>query len=246
MEQFDIQDDLEVNPESYPDREIRMKLPLPGNYVVKPAAWGFRKKKGTDELVLYKDSNGNPKYPVISLQSVEITDPFEHGRKVVVFQDIQTKPFTREGKLASPVADVLRAFDAGLSTSGTGEVIREVTDRFQGQIEFRARIDYSAYDKQYAEKLIAAEGGADALKARGKDGWNKLNEIYGKSAAVRGWKEIAKQNKQRDPEGKLNLGFNRWLGPSGAVVDARPVITVFYKSDDSVQIGPDKGTEVAK
>lgn len=222
---FDINDDLQVD-ENYESRPS-VKPPTPGNYVFKPAAWGFR-KNSAGELVKYKDAQGNPKYPVISLQSVEIVDPIDNARKVVVFQDVPTNPFERDGKIASQAADLLKGFNAEAVARNTGEVIAQVTDALTAGAEFRARLDYRAYDKNYAAELVAALPPGATSKQK--------NECYRK-AEIRGFKRIKQANTQA---GHGDLGIAKWMGPSGTIVDVQPYLSVIYAAGEQVQLGPDK------
>jgi hypothetical protein len=228
MNDFDIQDDLNLDPAAYPARDNTPRPPLPGNYIFKTAKWQYRSDK-QGNMVLWKDGDGNPKYPVISLTTVEITDPFEFGRKVVLFQDIATAPFQREGKVASKAADLLQSFDANAVAGNTGEVLRQLTDLLNGGMEFASRLDYSGYDKVYAAQMVS-ELPADAT-ARQK------NEAYAK-AKIQGYKKILSANAAA---GRPELPAHKWVGPSGNVIDVQPVLTVFYASNDRpANLGPDK------
>lgn len=228
---FNIEDDLNVG-DSYPEMDLTPKPPLPGNYVFKAAKWDFRRTPA-GELVLWKNPGGDPTYPLIQLTTVEITDPFEYGRKATLFQDISTVPFQREeGRRASQAADLLRALKADATATNTGEVIRELTESLNGGMEFRARLDYTGYDKAFADAQIAAAGGKTALSKQ------QLNEIYNK-AKIRGYKNILKANRDA---GKEKLPLHKWVGPSGNVVECRPALTIFYPASEAetVHLGPDK------
>lgn len=230
VEDFIIEDDLKVD-ENYKVADSGPRPPLPGTYAFTTSKWGFR-KNADGELVLWKDSQGNPRYPVIGLTTLEIVDPFEFGRKVVVFQDVSTKPFEREGSMVSNAADLLRSFDAGVQAGNTSEVLAMLTDRLNdGQAVFKARLDYEAYDGEFAKAEIARAGGKAALSPK------ELNAVYDR-AKIRGAGRIAKSNAANN---RGDLPIHKWLGPSGNIVDAKPRITVFIPANDtSVTLGPDK------
>ncbi len=227
---FNIEDDLNID-ESYKEVDPTPRPPLPGNYLFTVNNWGFAKKYGTEELQLWKDSNGDPKYPLFELKMVEIVDPMEFARKVGVFQSVATAPQERDGSRVSPSADLLRAFDANGSASNTGEVIAKVTEFLNGGLQFRARLDYIGYDKVFADSQIEAAGGKDNIDKK------TLNKIY-QSAKVRGYRKIQSQNAGRGGE---KLPLHKWVGPSGEILSVKPELTIFYPaSDTTVKLGPDK------
>ena len=224
---FDIQDDLQVSEEAYQDREFKGRPPLPGNYRVSFASkFDYRKNKA-GEIVLWKNRNGDPTYPVVNLQMVEIMEPLEFGRKVAVFQDVPTAPFQREEKLVSEIGDLMRAIDANASISGTGAVLQRVQDAFNANEQILVRLDYKAYDKTAA---------ADAVAKVDKNDRKAVNKAY-RSAEVKGFKRIKQDNIKR---GKPNLPITQWVGPSGNIVDVQPYISIYYPSNETVTLGPDK------
>ncbi len=224
---FDINDDLAVG-EDYTGQQPGNKPPLPGNYQFKPEKWNY--KTGKDgKPVLYKDRNGNPTYPVLSLVMAEISDPMEYGRRVALFQDVASNPFDRNGQVASQAADLLKALDPSATASNTGEVLAKVADALNAGQPFKARLDYSAYDKAAAAANVALLGSNPTPKQKA--------EAYRK-AEIRGWRNIKNSNVKA---GKPELPITKWVGPSGTVVDVRPVLTVFYPGTEDVTLGPDKG-----
>lgn len=233
MQDFDIQDDLQVNETEYPEQQSGFRPPLPGNYElsVPSEGWGMATQKNGDP-VLYKDRKGNPKYPVINLKQVEITQPFEYGRKVGVFQNISSVPFEREeGKMASQVADMLRSFDAGATAGNTGEVLKQLIPQLDNQqASFKARIDYEGYDKEFADAQFLAAGGKDNVTQKEK------YAIYAR-ASIKGYRKIQQSNIRN---GKGNLPLWKWQGPSGNIIEVKPRITTFFPSTEDVQLGPDK------
>lgn len=233
MQDFDIQDDLQVSEESYPEQQRGFVPPLPGNYEVQVPTdqWGLAKRQD-GELVLYRNREGNPTYPVIEVKQVEINQPFEYSRKVGVFQKFSSVPFAREeGKMASQVADMLRGFDASATASNTGEVLSQLTNTLKsGGSSMRVRVDYQAYDKVFADSQIAAAGGKQAISDKEK------YAIYNK-ATIKGYRKIQQSNIRN---GKGNLPLWKWQGPSGEIVEAKPQIVAFFPSNEEVELGPDK------
>src|SRR5690349_10288597 len=120
---FDIRDDLNVSDTNYPEQETGFRPPLPGTYRVKPLTWKFATNAAGD-VVKWKNSAGEPTYPVINLDIAELTEPIEFTRKVGLFQQVPTFVFDREGKGASAAADLLRSIDRTITANNTGEVIR--------------------------------------------------------------------------------------------------------------------------
>lgn len=232
MEQFDFQidDNLDVTGDYQGSGGGTPKPPLPGNYMFKPAKWQFRKTKD-GQLLLYKDKQGNPRYPVISLTTVEITDPMDAARTVVLFQDVSSNPFEREGKMVSRVADLLKAINQEAVAANTGEVLQQLSDALNAGGEFRARLDYKAYDKSFAQEQVANLPSGHTKEQK--------NECYRK-AEIRGYKKIRAANAAN---GRPELGISRWLGPSGMVVDVQPELTVFFGGGDSVTLGPNKDVQ---
>ena len=232
---FDIADDLQVS-EDYQDVETGPRPPLPGNYGMSVTKWDFRKDK-QGEIVKWKNSNGDPTYPVFNVMSIAISDPTENSRQVPgIFTDVSTYPFSRNGEKVSPAADLLRAFDVTVGASNTGEVIRYVSERMNSGEQFRGRIDYHSYDGEYAKRAIEAGGGKDAL---GKDA---VNAIY-KTAKIKGYRKIEAANKAAFAAGKQKtvLPITRWCGVDGTEnLEARPMLTTFIPSDEVTNLGPDK------
>jgi hypothetical protein len=229
MQDFEIQDDMQLDSES-PRVETGPKPPLPGNYLFKILKWQYRSNKDGTPL-LYKNASGVPTYPVIGLTTAEITDPIDNARKVVLFQDVSSVPFDRAGKQASRAGDLLVAIDAAVTAGNTGEILRELASRLNAGLEFKARLDYEAYDKDAAATAVAKLGANPTKQA--------VNKAY-QTAKVRGFRNILKSNNLAQQGG---LPLHKWVGPSGNVVDVRPVLTVFYPSDinpKEVVLGADK------
>lgn len=224
---FEINDDLPVD-ENYRDADLTPPPPPPGNYSMKVNKFGIKKDKAGN-VVLWKDSSGNPTYPVLQLQSMEITDPIDNARRFVPFQDISTAPFDRDGQRASRLGDMLRSLNTEATARNTGEILRQVSDLLAAGMEFKGRLDYEAYDSAFANAQFEARGGKENLTKQ------EQNEIYTK-AKIRGARNIRKANAQA---GQPTLPPHKWVGPSGNVVVARPVVTAFYPQTEKVKLGPD-------
>ena len=225
MEDFQIQDDLNLAEMVHAD--TGPKPPLPGNYMFKPLKWQMRHDKA-GKMILWNNGDGVPTYPILSLTTAEIVDPIDNARKVVLFQDIPTSPFQREGKTASRAADLLIAIDATAAATNSGEVIRLLSERLNGEIPFRARLDYEGYDKTAAAQFVSELGPSPDKKAK--------REAYDK-AKIRGYKKIAASNQKN---GQPTLPLHKWVGPSGNVIECSPVLTVFFPSDETVTLSADK------
>ncbi len=226
FDDFQIEDDIAVD-ENYPEQDLTPAPPAPGSYTFKVGKWAPRTNKDGSP-VLWKNAAGDPTYPLITIQSAEITDPQENARKFVPFQDISTVPFEREGKRVSKAADLLRSYDAGAQASNTGEILRALADKMNSGLEFRGRLDYTGYDATFANDQIAKAGGKSALDKK------TLNEIYAK-AKIRGARQIKKAN---TAAGKPNLPLHKWVGPSGNIIPVKAEIMTFYAStDESVKLG---------
>jgi hypothetical protein len=228
MEAFDIQDNMAVD-NTYQDQSLTPPPPKPGVYSFKVEKWQWR-RDANGNLVMRKDSNGNPTYPVLGLTTVSITYPTENARKVVLFQDLSSKPFKREGAYVSQTSDLLRALDASITTPNTGEALAQLVQQLNGSHAFTARADYEAYDSAFVKQEFERLGGKDGLST------DEQNKVYN-SAKIRGASKILKSNAEK---GKAELPAHRWVGPSGNVVDAKFVITTFIPSTTDVgELGVD-------
>ena len=230
MENFDIQDDISIG-EDFTEPQLGPTPPKPGIYQFKAEKFQFRRDKDGN-MVRWNDSKGNPTYPVLGLTTVSITEPAEMARKVVLFQDVSSKPFDRDGAFVSNAADLLRSIDADVATNNTGETLAELVSRLNGVHSFRGRLDVEAYDKQHVENEFVRLGGRDSLT---KD---EVNKVYN-SAKIRGGARILKDNATKGEKGG-KLPYYKWIGPSGEICEARPVITQFIPSTTDVALGVDK------
>lgn len=218
-----IADDLEIDAQ-YPEQKVGNSVPLPGNYRARATKVDYKRNRTTGDVVLWKQ-----KYPVISLPVLEVTEPAEYARKVGVFHEVPTMPFERDGKNASPAADVLLAIDPDFVG---GNVLGSVMDRLNAGMEFNVRLDYSAYDTQYVKGEMAQY----SRETLGDTAYFKARDEVVKKGSIKGYKRIQQSNTKA---GKTELGFKRWVGPTGNIVDVKPIVSAFYPGNQSVTFGPD-------
>lgn len=221
------EDDLNVTPD-YQTPEAPKPV-VPGRYIVQVNKWGYR--TGKDGQPRYnKDAAGN-QYPVLVINSIKILEPVECQREVFIYQDIDTKPFERNGVMASKAADLLRSIDATIvTTGGTKGLLTELIPLLNGGAVLPVRLDWAGYEKDYANNTFDAAGGKDELTPA------EVKAIYA-AARIRGWRRIQASNVKR---GGKNEKTHIWIGPSGAAVECRPEITAFIGANEKYTLGPDK------
>lgn len=226
LDNLSCNDDLQVN-EDYAAPEAPKPV-LPGRYMVQVLKAGAKADK--NGLPVKRVEGGN-EYPVLQLVQVRIIEPVEFKRDLYLFQDIDTKPFMRGDKLVSRAADLLRAIDGNIVTSGgTIGMLNELVPLLKGGCIFPARIDWAGYDKDYAPATIDEAGGKEALSPA------ELKSIYN-AARVRGYRNIQRDNAKRGgPKGLTNI----WRSPSGQDIECRPEITAFIQPGENYVLGPDK------
>jgi hypothetical protein len=208
-------DTYELDSEGYVPSSVTV-LPQPGNYRIKVTSASRRKDKdGQEKLV-------DGKFPILTLNRVEITEPFEEGGTFQLFQDVKTKPYKPKGRssAASEAADMLVAIDRdGLQgLSDFVEVAQELENRLKSHTaEFTGYLGYSGYDKAYVDANLNPNMSAEE-KAK----------VYNK----------ARLNTKdfRDPQ----TGFARQstMGPSGNLVSAKLKITTFVPATENPTLGP--------
>lgn len=201
---------LDYDPANYADQPSVPAPPVTGNYEIKLGKYALKKRDGNLVLI-----NGNP---LLTIYNFEIVEPAEFaGRKVnSVFQDVFTSTFLRDGKVASGLLDLIRAFDQtrGFSTVNAGLAL---LDELAGEGRtLKVKLDWTAQDRDYINEQIAA--GVDKKAAY------KAGEI----------KSMFKFPKRED--GKFN---NIWGGIDGTKhIEAKPYIRQFFASLDTVKLGP--------
>ena len=207
-------DTYELDSEGYVPSSATV-LPQPGNYRVKPTSVTRR-----------KDKDGNPilvdgKFPIFTINRVEITEPETAQGSFTLFQDIKTKPYKPKGrtKAASEAADALFSMDltALQSLQDFEEVAQECETRLKSQSEFTAYIGYTGYDKAYVDSNLT--------QGMSKE---EINKVY----------NTARLNTKsfRDPQ--TGIARQSTIGPSGNVVQAKLKITSFVPATENPKLGP--------
>lgn len=231
---LNLEDDNELaefgneNPEDY-QGAAAVAPPREGNYVAR-----ITDIRPATEFQSEKPLLDDGKWPVLEIRAIEILEPQEvAGRTVRMNQKIRTKPFERDGAKgktrASGLLDLLRSFDAtrpskGVFGDGDGTYptqLQLLKEFVESGATFRGRGQWRAYDKDYADKLIDAGGGRDALSNQ------ELGKINNK-VSTRGMKKFPKtSNGNYVPE---------IVGEGGNILTAKFVIAEFYSSDKKVSI----------
>lgn len=227
LDEFQLIDDTDVaiDPETY-QGQTNPPPPAPGVYGFKVKAIDFKRDKQGKAISYEREGRT---YPVIQLEQVEIVDPDEAKRLVMLYQDVKTTPFERvPGKKSTEAGDFLRSFDAARRVSGLADLIEsvfEVTKR--GEI-FYARLDWTATDLDYVEQQMTALGLSKDNPEHKKD----INTLWN-NARVTGYKKFPVNG-----NGRVS---HVWVGPSGTAVEARPKLMRFYASNEKVpNVGPVK------
>jgi len=212
-----VYDDLAVpsDPTQYADQASPAPA-APGNYrftIVKIEP----KTKKDGSLVLQDD-----RFPVLNLAQVKIVEPVENERGVGLFQDIKTKPGIRKGPQGQDVAfnefrDLLRSFDATVVIESSEHQKQLLAQYVDGGATFIGQLGWQATDFDYIEAQFKAAG-AETFEARRAVAKEVANAIYNKAR---------KRTKDFVVNGKRTASI---LGPSGNMLEARPVITRFFPS----------------
>lgn len=201
---LELHDDLAVAPDptDYADQQAPMP-PLPGIYRFRVEKAAPRTNK-EGQLVLADD-----RFPTITIQSAKIVEPTEYEKGVGLLQDFRTKPGIRKtpngDKPFSEWNDLLRAFDAreplGWPTT---------KERFEQHVAngdtFLARLEWEGEDRDYREAEFEKSGGKDNLSKEAR------NAVYAK--ARRRTKDFLKGGVYQPT----------CLGPTGNIIEARPVL----------------------
>jgi len=226
LSQLTCNDDINVN-EDYQTPDAPKPV-FPGRYIVQVCKWGYKTDKTGTPII---ETEGANQYPILQLQSVKILEPVEYQREVYIYQDIKSKPFNRGDKMVSKAADLLRAIDGNIVTSGgTAGLLAELIPLLNGGCILPVRLDWAGYEKDYANDTFDAAGGRDALSPA------EQKAVFDASR-IRGWRKIMASNiKKGGKKEKTSI----WIGPSGAEVECRSEITAFIGANENVTLGPDK------
>lgn len=213
-----IADDVEVggNTEGYIDQLPPSPVPE-DNYVLKIDGLTQDIKDGTPVLT-------DGKYPVLLAAKFVVVEPTDLENRIAAsFVRLATKPFERvPGRLASPLADVTRAFDVAKTWSTLTDGLAFLKEAVELGRTFRARVVWEAFDTDYYNQQIDALGGKSSVS---KD---QMREISKKST-IRGMRRF-----QQDANGKyLPIVVNP---NSGNTLNARSKISQYFPSNQDVKV----------
>lgn len=190
------------------------KPPAPGVYGVKVMPNGFnfaRDKAGTIITTTAKDKDGQERiYHTFSLDQVQIVEPVENKRTVMLYQRVSGNS---QG-FGINILHLLKGFDNASAAKGR-RIYEEVGEYMErGQI-FYVRLDWEANDYEWVSQQIDLQSlrrGVDKVE---------INALYTR-AKLKGFKNFPQVNGQYS---------HQWEGPSGIIVEARPVITRIFASN---------------
>lgn len=157
IDNLQLVDDLDVSLDA--NDYVDPKPPAPidaGNYGFRIKSMQLRKKRDSEELELQ-----DGKYPIITIEMVEVVEPQENARPVALYQDFRTKPFERTDystgtkKMASALNDLIRSADATVSYNGLTEGLKTFEGLVASGAIFYARFDWTATDVEAAKEAVA-------------------------------------------------------------------------------------------
>lgn len=247
---LELENDIEIgvdNPNEYQDQTGPAPLAY-GNYGFKITGISARRNRDTGELILQKE-----RYPILSLDSVEVTEGLGDGvtRKVMVFQDVPTMPFDRNGFAVSALSDLIRSIDATRQWKGIDEGKEILREAFDAGTQAHAQFDWSAYDKLFVDAAFE-QLQLSKVKAERTDEQNQaVNAIY-RAARITGMKFFEFNSNSEKFAPIINLGNITFRPGKNATpvtveveartLEARSTITRYYPSTDAaggrVKLGP--------
>lgn len=200
----------------------------PGNYGLKLTS--LKRRLNVDGKPVTRTSKLVPGYnfPVYVIERVRVVEPVENERDLVLYQDLSTSPYLRDGAPAGQLIDILRSYDKDAEFRTLQEGLDQLEAFVSEGRSFNAYVDWQGYDAEFAKAAIAE---ATALASGGLSDIDK-NNIYAK-AKVKGYKKFPKH---------ANGGYSHiWLGPTGNVVEGRAAISRYINAgDEKVKLGPVK------
>jgi hypothetical protein len=245
---LEVEDDLDValDNDTYQD-QANPAPPVAGNYQLKAVKLGPKKNK--EGAPVYE--NGDKRFPILSLQSAEIVEGLGDGitRKVMIFQDIKTKPFDRYGTPASNLMDVARAYGTA-NWAGVTAGIAAIFEAAQLGETFAAQLDWSVYDTEFVEAALEQFELAGVDKTELTDEQKKLKGAVYNAARVTGMGKFPyNQNSgkfvhvlQRGNVTVKTSTGDRVVELPHRALEARPTITRYFPKVDvesgRVKIGP--------
>lgn len=172
-------DQFDFNPSQYQDQGAAI-LPDPGEYVVRATSVSRKKDRKTSEPVMQ-----DGKYPVLTLNRIEIVEPEDDNAQYAVFADVPSKPFGRaisktQKVGASKALDLVRAIDVNLTTEveGFDHAIDVAEAALNAGQTFRAKLGYKVVDMDQVKLELAQIDENDKEEARKV--WNR-NTYYTKA-----------------------------------------------------------------
>lgn len=223
---FNIVDDLDVShdPDVYQDAGNPPPPPA-GNYRIKVEKWSLRKTQD-GELIMDLNDAGRPAFPKITLEMVQIVEPFPFtDRKVGLYQDFKTKPFRREGDLANYLSDMVRSLDVTRSFSGLKAGLETFDELVEAGNTLSVYADWTWYDTEYVKAKMDEMFDGRNYGALTDDEKKLAGSVYN-TAKFKGMKK-----------NKVNGKFSHiWTNPaSGNKVEAKWQIVKFHNSRASVR-----------
>lgn len=223
---FDFVDDMNVgvNPDTYPDQSNPAPVPA-CNYLLRVTKFDVQRDK-EGNAVVYKNAAGEPAYPVYIIEQAEVQEPSElAGRKIGLFQQVTTKPFNRNGEIASQMGDLLRSLDQSVAVRGTKAMIEAVTDLIINT-PIPVRLDWEANDFGFVKAEFERLFNGKRYGELDPSDKNVASGIYkrAKCAGQRNFPTFA--------NGKRN---HVWTGPSGDTFEARSKIVRYHPSLASIK-----------
>lgn len=152
LSDLDLTDDLDVSMdnETYQDQSNPAPVAA-GKYLATMLDLGYAKRKDGTPI------KENDEFPIFRLNMIEIVDGLGEGvtRKVGLFQDVKTKPFTRPGGgVVSNLGDLARALGTD-SWSGLSEGVSRLQEAYESNATFAAQYDWGIYDAAFLEAAFA-------------------------------------------------------------------------------------------
>lgn len=240
---LELQDDLEVshNPEEYRDAPLPTPI-LAGNYAVRVKKSGLKRDFDDEtKVVLVKNEDGVPTYPVIVINELEVARPEELGGRRIFpgsfGQEFGTKPYmekdfnTGDEFPANNLAKMLRSYDASIPFQGLEDGLKTFQRITSEGGLFHVQIEWFAEDRNYIKEQIKQLQSALEEGRLSDEEFKKLaREVRYKQGRLEGMNKFVQ-------DGQL-VPF--WVGPSGEEIEARAYIKKFLSTAQRIVLGPKK------
>lgn len=228
-----LTDDLDVALDSneYQDRQAPLPI-FAGNYAVRIVKSGLKteyQKPGT--VVLVKNSQGVPTYPVIRLEELEVGKPEDFaGRRIFPgFQEFGTKPFERTDfttgskSPANNLSDMIRSSDDTISYRGLEAGLKVLERLIAEGALFHVQVDWLAEDRKWiGEEVKIVQAAIDAGEVSEEEGKKLMNKIRYKDGRLEGMKKFVISG-----QGGVKSLSPLWDGPSGESIEAKAIVKQF-------------------